>query len=222
MLDIILNTENLLVVNKPHGVSAVSDQTSTGSIPESVKNILNVKLHPVHRIDKPAAGLIVYAKNGNTMNRLSGMIQQNQIQRTYLVVTKKADINATGTMTHFLSHQPKSNKTLVHSDPFKNFKSASLTYRILERLDNYMLWEIELLTGRTHQIRAQLAAIGCPVRGDVKYGARRSIENRAIMLFSYAWKIPAGIEDLDFFEIKAVPPDFDLWHRFEFIQRSLD
>jgi 23S rRNA pseudouridine1911/1915/1917 synthase len=218
MPKIVLDTDKLLFVNKPHGVSSVPDLTNSVSIQESVKVLLQQQVHPLHRIDKPASGLLVFAKDTETMKYYSNLMQTNSIKRTYLAITKIGNIQQTGNLTQYLNHMSKSNKTQVNDSPKKDFKRSTLNYQIVDQLDRYMLWKIELETGRTHQIRAQLAHIGFPIRGDVKYGARRSIEGRAILLHSFLWTLPGSEESGESFSVKALPVNFDLWHRFDFIK----
>ncbi len=210
---IVYQSDYYVVANKPTGWSSVPDLTDSPDLCTEMEKMLGFNLHPVHRIDKPAAGLVLFAKTSQSMAVASQWIAGGELRRTYLAVTPKGKMMPEGTMLHYLQHQQKDNKTKTSAQPLKGYKKAELRYRIIETIDRYMLLELTMITGRTHQIRAQLAAEGIPIKGDVKYGSRRSLPNRGILLFSNRLSS-------DEFDITVWPGDEDIWHRFGYIKRA--
>lgn len=180
----------------------------------------NVFLGVVHRIDRPVSGVVIFAKTGKALIRMNEMIKNRAIRKIYWAVVEVVPPAEEGTLTHYLVRDGKTNKSRVYPGPVKEAKEARLNYRYLAGSKNYHLLEVELLTGRHHQIRAQLAAMGCPIRGDLKYGAARSNRDGSISLharsleFVHPVAVP-GEEPRSVRIVAPVPQGDNLWQYFE-------
>jgi 23S rRNA pseudouridine1911/1915/1917 synthase len=187
---IVYEDNHLLVINKKVGQLVQGDKTGDDSLLELIKNFIkkrddkpgNVFLGLVHRIDRPTSGLVIYAKTSKALSRLTQMVKNREIKKTYWAVVTKEMIPQTQRLVHFLKKNEKNNKAIVFSKATDGAKEAILTYNVIKALDNYLLLEIDLETGRHHQIRAQLSKIGAPIKGDLKYGAARSNPDGGINL----------------------------------------
>ena len=187
---IVYEDNHLLVINKKVGQLVQGDKTGDESLLELIKNFIkkrdgkpgNVFLGLVHRIDRPTSGLVIYAKTSKALSRLTQMVKNREIRKTYWAVVTKEMIPQSQRLTHFLKKNEKNNKAIVFPKATDGAKEAILTYHVIKNLDNYLLLEIDLETGRHHQIRAQLSKIGVPIKGDLKYGAARSNPDGGINL----------------------------------------
>lgn len=187
---IVYEDNHLLVINKKVGQLVQGDKTGDESLLELIKNFIkkrdgkpgNVFLGLVHRIDRPTSGLVIYAKTSKALSRLTQMVKNREIKKTYWAVVTKEMIPQSQRLTHFLKKNEKKNKAIVFPKATDGAKEAILTYHVIKNLDNYLLLEIDLETGRHHQIRAQLSKIGVPIKGDLKYGAARSNPDGGINL----------------------------------------
>lgn len=187
---IVYEDNHLLVINKKVGQLVQGDKTGDDSLLELIKNFIkkrddkpgNVFLGLVHRIDRPTSGLVIYAKTSKALSRLTQMVKNREIKKTYWAVVTKEMIPQTQRLVHFLKKNEKNNKAIVFPKTTDGAKEAILTYNVIKTLDNYLLLEIDLETGRHHQIRAQLSKIGVPIKGDLKYGAARSNPDGGINL----------------------------------------
>ena len=187
---IVYEDNHLLVINKKAGQLVQSDKTGDESLLESIKNFIkirdkkpgNVFLGLVHRIDRPTSGLVIYAKTSKALSRLTQMLKVREINKIYWAIVPKEMISQSQRLVHFLKKNEKNNKAIVFPKPTDGAKEAILTYNIIQIFDNYQLLEINLETGRHHQIRAQLSKIGIPIKGDLKYGAPRSNPDGGISL----------------------------------------
>lgn len=187
---IVYEDNHLLVINKKVGQLVQGDKTGDDSLLELIKNFIkkrddkpgNVFLGLVHRIDRPTSGLVIYAKTSKALSRLTQMVKNREIKKTYWAVVTKEMIPQTQRLVHFLKKNEKNNKAIVFPKATDGAKEAILTYNVIKTLDNYLLLEIDLETGRHHQIRAQLSKIGVPIKGDLKYGAARSNPDGGINL----------------------------------------
>lgn len=181
---------HLIVINKRAGDIVQGDKTGDAPLSDIVKAWLKDKYHKpgnvflgvVHRLDRPTTGIVLFAKTSKALSRLNRSFAENNMKKTYWAVVKKMPPEQQDTLTHWLLRNPKQNKSFAHERPVKNGKKAVLTYTVLQQLDRYFLLEIDLHSGRHHQIRAQLAAIHCPVKGDLKYGFSRSNPDGSIHL----------------------------------------
>lgn len=216
---IIFEDNHLLVINKKAGQLVQGDKTGDESLLDLIKNFIkkrdqkpgNVFLGLVHRIDRPTSGLVIYAKTSKALTRLTKMVKNREIKKTYWAVVAKKDIPKSGRLTHYLQKNEKTNKSTVFIKATDNAKESILTYDRIKELDNFQLLEIDLETGRHHQIRAQLSKIGVPIKGDLKYGAPRSNPDGGIHLHATKLQFlhPVTKENIEI--IAPVPENDALW-----------
>lgn len=217
-LQVIYEDNHLIVINKRPGDIVQGDKTGDVPLSEVVKEYLKVKydkpgnafLGVVHRLDRPTSGILVFSKTSKALPRLNKLFSEGGIEKTYWAVVSKAPPKEEDTLTHWLVRNPKQNKSYAHQKEVANSKKAVLKYRIHRKLDSYFVLEIDLKTGRHHQIRAQLAKIGCTIKGDLKYGASRSNKDGSIHLHARRLILehPIKKEKLSFV---APPPEDTLW-----------
>jgi 23S rRNA pseudouridine1911/1915/1917 synthase len=216
--DLVLYKNNqLLALNKPANVPVQTDKTGDKSLPELAEIYAKSNLYLVHRLDRPATGVVLLAKTKGALAALNQQFQNREVHKIYLAVVKNQPPAAEGTLVHHLKKNTALNKAIASTSPVPGSREAILHYKILGSSDTYHLLEIQLVTGRHHQIRAQLSAIGCPVKGDDKYGFRRANLNHSIHL--HAWKLrfrhPISNEIV---EIVAPPPSNDpVWQVFQYL-----
>lgn len=220
-VEVLYEDNHLIAVNKRSSQLVQGDKTGDKPLVELVKDYIKVKynkpgdvyLGVVHRIDRPVSGVVVFAKTSKALARLNKMFQDKEMQKTYWTVTREMPPKTKDTITHFLVRNPKQNKSFAHDKKVPNSKESSLTYEVKGKSDSFYFLEITPHTGRHHQIRTQLSKIGCPIKGDLKYGAKRSNKDASIHL--HARKIefihPVQKEPLI---IKAVPPNDVVWNDF--------
>jgi len=218
-LQVLFEDNHIIVVNKRPGDIVQGDKTGDKPLSEVVKSYLkekynkpgNVYLGVVHRLDRPTSGIVLFAKTSKALPRLNKLFQEKAAQKTYWAIVKNAPPKKSDTLIHFLKRNPKQNKSYAHIKEVPESKKAILEYRLLKKLDNYFLLEIDLHTGRHHQIRSQLSAIGSPIKGDLKYGFDRSNKDASIHLHARALKFihPVKKEEI---HILAPPPDEVLWN----------
>ncbi|MDD5508795.1 MAG: RNA pseudouridine synthase [Bacteroidales bacterium] len=173
----------------------------------------NVFLGVVHRLDRPASGVVIFARTGKALSRLNAVLREGSMKKIYWAVVLNSPTPESGHLVHFLRKNEEQNRSYVYDQEVKGSKRAELNYRLLHSAEIYHLLEIELITGRHHQIRAQLAAIGCPIRGDVKYGFPRTNKDGSIHLHArqVEFQHPVSKEIL---RIEASPPEDALWGFF--------
>lgn len=217
-LQVIHEDNHLIIVNKRVGDIVQGDKTGDKPLSEIVKEYIKEKykkpgkvfLGVVHRLDRPTTGVVIFAKTSKALERMNKMLREKQIQKTYWALVEGSPIPKKATLEHYLRKNPKNNKSTAFSKDTKDSKKAVLHYDSLLELDNYTLLEINLETGRHHQIRCQLSVCGHPIKGDLKYGSKRSNSNGGIHL--HAVKIdfdhPVTKESLSF--IAPLPND-TLW-----------
>ncbi|MCR9288047.1 MAG: RNA pseudouridine synthase [Bacteroidetes bacterium] len=211
---LIYKNNQLIAFNKPSGIAVQSDKTGDKPFLDIAEIFTKSKLDLIHRIDRPASGIVLFAKNKKALAHLNDQFQQRKVEKIYLAVVNKKEIAKEGTLVHYLQKNGRKNRSFVSEEERPNSKKAELSYSILASIDNYHLLEVKLKTGRHHQIRAQLAAIDCPIKGDVKYGARRANKDRSIHL--HAWKLSfrhpiSNIKE----ELIAPIPEEVVWQAFE-------
>ncbi len=218
-LQVLFEDNHLIVINKRVGDIVQGDKTGDDPLSEVVKQYLkekhnkpgNVYLGVVHRLDRPTSGIVLFSKTSKALPRLNKMFAQGETKKVYWAVVKNAPPQESGTLTHWLVRNPKQNKSYAHEKEVSDSKKAVLDYNIIKKLDNYFLLEIDLKTGRHHQIRAQLATIGCTIKGDLKYGADRSNKDGGIHLHARSLEImhPVQKEPMPFL---APPPEDPIWN----------
>ena len=218
-LQILYEDNHLIAVNKRPGDIVQGDKTGDMPLSEIVKQYIkekynklgNVYLGVAHRLDRPTSGIVVFAKSSKALPRLNKLFAEKEAKKTYWAVVKNMPPKTRDTLTHWLKRNTKQNKSYANIKEVPDSKKAVLDYEIIKKLDNYFLLEIDLKTGRHHQIRAQLTAIGCPVKGDLKYGFDRSNKDASIHL--HARKLmfihPVKKEKLEFI---APPPNDPIWN----------
>tara|TARA_R110002051_G_scaffold307891_1_gene379172 strand:- start:2252 stop:2950 length:699 start_codon:yes stop_codon:yes gene_type:complete len=189
-LQVLYEDNHLIAINKRPGDIVQGDKTGDAPLSDVVKEYIkekynkpgNVYLGVAHRLDRPTSGIVVFAKTSKALPRLNKLFAEKDAKKTYWAVVKNQPPKQYGVLTHWLKRNTKQNKSYAHTKEVPESKKAVLTYTLLKKLDNYFLLEIDLQTGRHHQIRAQLAAIGCVIKGDLKYGADRSNKDGSIHL----------------------------------------
>jgi 23S rRNA pseudouridine1911/1915/1917 synthase len=220
--DILYEDNHLLVVNKHAGELVQADSEGETGLEDAIKAFIrrrdskpgDVFLGVVHRIDRPVSGAVVFAKTSKALARLNEMLRKGEFDKTYWAITEELPPAEEGTLTHHIVRDGKQNRSRAFDSPKKDSKEARLTYKMIAASSNYYLLEVKLLTGRHHQIRAQLAKIGSPIKGDLKYGAKRSNPDGGISLHSrrVVFMHPVRKEPL---EITApLPTDDNLWRYF--------
>jgi len=192
MAEILYEDNHIIAVRKKSSDLSQGDKTGDASLDTEVKKYLaekykkpgDVFLGVVHRLDRPVSGVLLYARTSKALERLNEMFREKQVKKTYLAIVKERPPEDEATITHYLKKNEVQNKSYVFDKEVKGSKLASLSYKITGRSERFYLLEIELHSGRHHQIRAQLAKIGCPIKGDLKYGFQRSNEDGSISLFA--------------------------------------
>ena len=191
-MKVVYEDNHIIIVDKCSGEIVQGDKTGDKPLSETVKEYIkqkynkpgNVFLGVVHRLDRPVSGLVVFAKTSKALSRLNDMFRTGDVHKTYWAVVKRRDIAMEGTLTDWLTRNERQNKSYAHEREVPGAKKAVLKYKVRAVADNYMLIEVTLLTGRHHQIRCQLSHMGCPIKGDLKYGAPRSNPDGSISLLS--------------------------------------
>ncbi|MBL1233535.1 MAG: RluA family pseudouridine synthase [Vicingaceae bacterium] len=218
-LDILFEDNHLIIVNKRSGEIVQGDKTGDEPMSEKVKRYIKQKYNKPgdvfigtpHRIDRPTSGIVIFAKTSKALMRLNKMFQDKEIQKTYWAIVKNPPKNKEGKLIHYLKKNEAKNKSFAQETMFQGAKVAELTYKIIFDFDNYFLLEILPKTGRHHQIRVQLSEMGCPIKGDLKYGFNRSNKDASISL--HARKIsflhPVRKEQMEV--VASVPSDDPLW-----------
>ncbi len=225
--DIVYEDNHLIVINKHAGDLVQADDSHSDSLEEQIKAFLkkrddkpgNVFLGVVHRIDRPVSGLVLFAKTSKALVRLNEMLKNHEFRKIYWAVTDRRPEKMEDTLVHHLVRDGKINKSKCVSKPTKDSKEAKLKYRMIGGSDNYTLLEVELLTGRHHQIRCQLSKIGCPIKGDLKYGAPRSNKGGSISLHSRVLEFIHPVKKEVVKLVAPTPSDDNLWRFFEESQR---
>lgn len=225
---ILLEDNHLLVYNKQPGDIVQGDKTGDEPLSDQLKSYIktkyskpgNVFLGVVHRIDRPVSGTVVFARTSKALTRLNAMLKDGTMTKTYWAVVQQCPSSVTGHLVHYVTRNEKQNKTYVHDTEVSSSKRAELFYEVAGQSDRYFLLEILLVTGRHHQIRAQLAHIGCPVRGDLKYGYPRSNPDGSIHLHARRIGFIHPVREVPMV-IEASPPDDKVWNFFTGIKKQV-
>ncbi len=184
---VVLKNNQLLAFNKPVALAFQTAQADAPSLQRLASAYAKRDLYLVHRIDQPASGLVLFAKHKHTVETLQRQFAERNVERSYLAVVDQLPNVPAGELRHFLARDGRTNKSSVVAADAPEAKESVLTWRQIGQTDRYPILEVQLATGRHHQIRAQLAAVGAPIHGDVKYGARRANDDRSIHL--HAWRL---------------------------------
>ncbi|MEP7265695.1 MAG: RNA pseudouridine synthase [Bacteroidota bacterium] len=220
-MEIIYEDNHLIIVNKKSGELVQGDKTGDAPMSDYLKQYIKDKynkpgevfLGTVHRIDRPVSGIVIFARTSKALERMNKLFQDKGVQKTYLAVVKNRPPKEADLLVHYLLKNEKQNKSYAKEQPFGKALKCELEYKVLAHSDNYQLLEINPHTGRHHQIRCQLATIGSPIKGDLKYGFNRSNEDGSIHLHAYAVRFlhPVTKEEL---YITCPPPKEALWDYF--------
>ena len=189
-MEVVYEDNHIIIINKASGEIVQGDKSGDTPLADLVKDYIkrkynkpgNVFLGVVHRLDRPVSGLVVFARTSKALTRLNDMFRNGDIHKTYWAITRNRPPEEEATLTHWITRNTQQNKSYASDREKPNSKKAMLRYRLIGCTDNYHLLEVQLMTGRHHQIRCQLAHIGCPIKGDLKYGAQRSNPDGSICL----------------------------------------
>ena len=222
-MEILYEDNHIIIVNKTASEIVQGDKTGDTPLSEIVKQYLkekyqkpgNVFIGVTHRLDRPVSGLVVFAKTSKALSRLNEMFKNSEVKKTYWAIVKDAPKEPEGELVNYLVRNEKQNKSYAYDKEVPGSKKAILHYRMIGRSENYFLLEVDLKTGRHHQIRCQLAATGLPLRGDLKYGARRSQPGGGISLHSRRVELEHPVRREPIVVEAPVPAGDNLWAYFE-------
>ncbi|MBO4663952.1 MAG: RNA pseudouridine synthase [Bacteroidaceae bacterium] len=217
-MQVIYEDNHIIIVSKSSGEIVQGDKTGDEPLGESVKRYIkeayakpgNVFLGVVHRLDRPVSGLVMFARTSKALPRLNKMFAGSDVHKTYWAIVKDMPPKPEGTLIHWLVRNEKQNKSYAYDKEVPNSKRAELDYKVIAKSDNYYLLEVNLKTGRHHQIRCQLAKMGCPIKGDLKYGAKRSNPDGSISLHSRRMEFIHPVSQKQII-VEAPVPDDALW-----------
>lgn len=221
-MTVVYEDNHVIIVNKTASEIVQGDKTGDVPLSETVKQYIkemyakpgNVFLGVVHRLDRPVSGLVVFAKTSKALARLNEMFRGGEVKKTYWAIVKQCPPAEEGELVHYLVRNEKQNKSYAYGREVKGAKKAVLHYRLIGRSENYYLLEVDLKTGRHHQIRCQLAKIGCPIKGDLKYGFPRSNPDGSICLHARTVSFFHPVSK-KLIEVTAPLPESNLWKAFQ-------
>lgn len=221
-MEVVYEDNHIIIVNKHPGEIVQGDKTGDEPIVDAVKRYLKEKYHKpgnvfcgvVHRLDRPVWGLVIYAKTSKALARMNEMFRNGEVKKTYRAITRNMPPKAEDRLTHYVTTTERNNKSYAWPAPKPGGKEAVLSYRLIASSDRYHMLEVNLETGRKHQIRVQLSSIGCPIKGDLKYGDRRSNPDGSISLQAHSVEFihPVSHKPIS---VTAPVPDDSLWQAFE-------
>ena len=221
-MEILYEDNHIIIVNKQAGEIIQGDKTGDRTVADEIKAYLKEKYNKPgavflgipHRLDRPVSGVSIFARTSKALARLNEMFRKGEIEKTYQAIVIHEPQIASGTLVHWLTRNEKKNKAYAHKVPRENAKKAILDYKVEAKSDRYWLINVQLHTGRHHQIRCQLAAIGCPIKGDLKYGAPRSNADGSICLHARSIRFEHPVSHKIIFT-EAPYPSFPLWNVFQ-------
>jgi len=221
-MNVIYEDNHVIIVSKRAGEIVQGDKTGDVPLLDTVKKYVaerynkpgNVFLGLVHRLDRPVSGLVLFARTSKALSRLTEMFRTRAIHKIYWAIVTAPPQQTEGTLTHWLTRDEKTNKARAYDREVPNSKQAILDYKLIASSERYWLLEVELHTGRHHQIRCQLSKMGCPIKGDLKYGAARSNPDGSISLHARRLTFQHPVSKLDIAAVAPVPED-KLWKHFE-------
>lgn len=221
-MEILYEDNHIIIVNKAAGEIVQGDKTGDKPLSELLKEYIkkrdskpgNVFMGVVHRLDRPVSGVVMFAKTSKALSRLNAMFAAGDVHKTYWAITRNAPSETEAVLTHWITTVERSNKSYASAQPKPGAKEARLSYKLVAKSDRYNLLEVNLMTGRKHQIRVQLSSIGCPVKGDLKYGDKRSNPDGSISLHArrISFVHPVSGKQID---VTAPVPDDTLWKALE-------
>lgn len=215
---ILFEDNHLIIVNKQPGQLVQGDKTGDVTLIDLIKDYIKEKYHKpgnvflgvVHRLDRPTSGIVVFARTSKALERMNKLFTERKVQKSYWAVVKNPPPKESDTVIHHLVRNPKKNKSFAFNRPETGSKEAKLSYQVLYNLDNFCLLEVDLHTGRHHQIRAQLSSMGSWIKGDLKYGADRSNKDGSIHLHARQIHFIHPVSK-DPVQITAPPPKDPIW-----------
>ena len=218
-MEVVYEDNHIIIVSKRSGEIVQGDKTGDVPLSETVKQYIktkynkpgNVFLGVVHRLDRPVSGLVLFAKTSKALTRLNKMFHDGEVHKTYWAIVQQRPEVDEAKLTGWIVRNEKQNKSYLYDHEVQGAKKAELVYRVIAVSDRYCMLEVKLLTGRHHQIRCQLAAMGCPIKGDLKYGARRSNPDGGISLLSRSVQLIHPVSK-ELVSVNAPLPDEKLWH----------
>lgn len=221
-MQVLYEDNHIIIVSKRSGEIVQGDKTGDRTLADDVKAYIKeryakpgqVFLGVAHRLDRPVFGLVVFARTSKALSRLNDMFRDGNVHKTYWAITHERPAEDEATLTHWIKRNEKQNKSYAYDHEVPGSKKAMLHYRVIGHSDNYTLVEVNLLTGRHHQIRCQLAAIGCPIKGDLKYGARRSNPDGSISLLARKVEFVHPVSKKTI-SVEADVPDDRLWREMK-------
>ncbi len=224
-MEIVYEDNHILVVNKTASEIVQGDKTGDLPLSEMVKRYLkekyqklgNVFVGVTHRLDRPVSGLVIFAKTSKALSRLNEMFKNGEVKKTYWAIVKECPKQEEAEITHYLIRNERQNKSYAYDREEKNAKRAVLHYKLIARSNNYYLLEVDLKTGRHHQIRCQLAKIGSPIKGDLKYGFSRSNSDGSICLHARKIRFIHPVSK-EMIELEAPVPEGNLWCAFKRVE----
>ena len=219
--DVLYEDNHIIAINKRPSDIVQGDKTGDQPLSDKIKLFLkkkynkpgNVFLGVVHRLDRPASGVVLFAKTGKALSRLNEIIRERQIKKTYWVVVAEPPPDTNGKLVHYLIKNQKRNKSFAYPQEAEGRSRAEMDYKVLGQSERYFLLEVDLLTGRHHQIRVQLSEIGCPIKGDLKYGSPRSNKDGSIHLHARMIEFIHPIKK-EKIKISAAAPKDPVWDHF--------
>lgn len=218
-MEVIYEDNHLIAVSKTCSEIVQGDKTGDEPLAEKIKDYIkkhyakpgNVFIGVPHRLDRPVSGLAIFARTSKALTRMNELFRAGQVKKTYWAIVKNCPPAEEGELTHWITRNEQKNKSFAHTREIPGSKKAILRYRLIGHSERYFLLEIELLTGRHHQIRCQLAKIGCPIRGDLKYGYPRSNPDGGISLHSRSAKFIHPVSQLELYLVAPTPTNEKLW-----------
>lgn len=221
-MDVVYEDNHLIIVNKSSSEIVQGDKTGDKPLSEIVKEYIKQKYHKpgnvflgvVHRLDRPVSGLVVFARTSKALARLNEMFRTKEVHKTYWAIVGNCPPTEEGELVHWLVRNEKQNKSYAYDKEKPEAKKAILDYKLIGRSERYFLLEVDLKTGRHHQIRCQLAKMGCPIKGDLKYGSPRTNPDGSICLHARRVRFvhPVSKQEID---VTAPVPEGNLWHSFQ-------
>lgn len=217
-MNVLYEDNHIIIVNKASGEIVQGDKTGDTPLVETVRAYIKEKYNKpgnvfcglTHRLDRPVSGVVIFAKTSKALERINNMLKNHEIKKTYWAIVKNTPKQEAGTLVNYLVRNEKQNKSYAYNTEKPNSKRAELNYKVIGKSDNYTLLEVNLITGRHHQIRCQLAAMGSPIKGDLKYGFSRSNPDGSISLHarSVEFTHPVSKERI---HVEAPTPVDNLW-----------
>ena len=222
-MTVLYEDNHIIAVNKSSSEIVQGDKTGDQPLSETIKLYLKEKynkpgevfLGVTHRLDRPVSGVVLFAKTSKALTRLNEMFRNQEVKKTYWAIVKERPEQPEGRLEHYLVRNEKQNKSVAYEKERSDAKKAALSYRLIAHSDTYYLLEVQLETGRHHQIRCQLAKMGCPIKGDLKYGFPRSNPNGGISLHARSVEFIHPVSKLPISLTAPVPVDDKLWDTME-------